>query len=250
MNIGQHGRLRLAMSACVLVTAIVAITLLAWQPPKSRAVAQFSSASQTVERAQAAEQAASLLTTGPGPARPELSGRSGVEPSVDSLEDLQAFARSWSGSTKPQRADPRPAVTKRTTMPPASMLPSRKTAELRPRIPDKIEGTGPLSSDDDALSSMTLEANLITIDATHAPLVLRDVRSSQTPPQVRLEPSHGSSGSDSAWFEPGDSPTPGWMLVHIDLDAATLMSVHGDLVRLHVDPAPANETTAKSRTAN
>jgi hypothetical protein len=94
---------------------------------------------------------------------------------------------------------------------------------------------------------VSLQANLLTVSSTSFPWVLLEVRADQTPPQARLAKSDGAIASEGAWFEPGDSPTSGWMLVRIGADFATVMSSHGHLVQLSVaatssDALPENRT--------
>jgi len=236
-------RVRRPLVAWISVTAIGAVLLLASQRPSSRAARGAPSDSQIADRRRAAEQAASLLTTAPNPVQPDPSIRSGADKPVDSLEDLQAFARSWSKSAQAQRADPLPAqVARHATGTAGSALPANKAPDSRPPIPAQIERAAPPSNISDAFQSMTLQANLILTDSALLPLSLRGVRIAQSPPQARLGHLRGPSDGDGAWFELGDTPTPGWMLVGVDTDSATLMSTHGDLVQLSLDPANAQDT--------
>jgi hypothetical protein len=106
---------------------------------------------------------------------------------------------------------------------------------MRPPIPEQIEDAS-TASGSDPLEEMSLQGNLLTLSPALFPWVLLEVRAEQVPPQARLRLSQSSESatSDGAWFEPGDSPAPGWMLVCIETDSATVMSPRGNLVQLSV----------------
>jgi len=245
-----RGHLRWTLIAWICVAAIGTMLLLASRRLNPRTAADVLVDSQIADRRQAAEQAASLLTTAPAPVQPQPAVRPNTDKPGDSLEDLQAFARSWAKSAQVQREDPRPSQPAQIAAGPTGVLRLGRAHDPRPPIPDQIEQPAPLSSSGDTLQSMTLQANLILMDRALAPLVLQEVRFAQSPPQARLGHDRALSEGDGAWFEPGDTPAPGWMLVRIDADSATLMSAHGDLVQLPLDSANAKEANSHVRGGN
>ncbi|MBV8441194.1 MAG: hypothetical protein JO312_11675, partial [Hyphomicrobiales bacterium] len=102
--------------------------------------------------------------------------------------------------------------------------------EARPPIPERIEDTSNTSGSD-PLQAMMAQATVLMLSAQSLPWVLLEVRTSSEPAQARL----AGASKDGAWFEPGDSPTPGWMLVRVEPDSATLMSQSGEFVQLPLE---------------
>jgi hypothetical protein len=132
---------------------------------------------------------------------------------------------------RPDRAPPHPPAM--ATAPPArdqvAVVPAAPLR--RPPIPDRIEGTSQAGGEVDPLSSMSLQAELIEAAADVAPLSLLELRAQNYPPQARLK-SPADAAPGGAWFEAGDVPAAEWLLVSIDADSVTLMSAHGQRVRL------------------
>jgi len=129
---------------------------------------------------------------------------------------------------------------------PAWRAPARPSeTHPRPPIPDRIERGLPAGAGSDPLQAMNLQADLLEADTASAPLALVGIRADSTPPQARLRSSTGELPGSGAWFEPGDIVAPGWTLVDIDPESATLMSGLGLRVRLR--PSIPNATDAAER---
>jgi len=199
------------------------------------------------DRQKAAEEAARLLSGAQGivDADPTSlatpltqmieSGNVGPQPAT--INELREFARTLSRDVESTREASKGKTVSGTPSHLASIALPNKATNSRAQIPDQIEDAL-TAKDGDSLSQMPLDAHLLTFSPVLFPGELLDVRVDQTPPQARLRRRTGTESVDGAWFEPGDSPTPDWMLVNVQTNAATLMSSRGDLVQLSVVNSP------------
>ena len=258
----SRGSARRALLISILAMAVVIVSLLLWLRPSTRTLPSPTSKSQISEREQAAEQAARLLTSS-APVDSQASAASGHErvssrssvgatptPNPDqmpkTIDELQALARSLSVPANQPREDS--AISTETRPAPARTLSvARAGARVGPRppIPDRIENDS-AASDNDSLQDLSLHANLVTFSPTLFPWELLEIRADQTPPQARLGKGGSATPGESGWFEPGDSPVSGWMLIAIGADFATLMSSRGSLVHLAV-AVPSRGAAARDR---
>jgi hypothetical protein len=243
----SHGRASWTLLIAILTTVIAMVLLLAWPRPSVRNPPTPTPESQIADRERAAEQAARLLTTAPpavdpdrpsqsAPERPKDRSAGGAETppapdrSAKTIQDLQALARSLSIAPQHPHEELDMGAGGRHSH---SIAPIGPKPAPRLPIPDRIEEASS-DSDRDPLQDVSLQANVVTLSPTLFPRELLEVRASQAPPQARIGKGGGAAPSEGAWFEPGDSPVPGWMLVNIGPDYATLMSSHGNLVQLSV----------------
>jgi hypothetical protein len=149
------------------------------------------------------------------------------------MTELRELARSWSAESKsPNVSLEDDAAPRRKTHVSSRASPSN-TINSRARIPDQIE-EAVAAEGTDSLQQMSLQGTLITLSRGHFPGLLLETRVDQTPPQARLSSGNSSTPNDGAWFSSGDSPVPGWTLVHIEADGATVISSLGGLVRLSI----------------
>jgi hypothetical protein len=245
--LASRGRARWALLVSILATSIALVLVLAWPRPVARMAPAPTPDSQIVDRERAAQQAARLLTTAPAvvdtdaASRPESDRPTGGSPAATAptpqadrtakaIEDLRTLARSWSVVPPGPHEE---LTTSTATRRPVPATPVGGKVGPKPPIPDRIEDTSS-ESNRDPLQDVSLQANILTVSPTQFPWELIEIRVSQTPPQARLGKGGGAVASEGAWFEPGDSPVPGWILVGIVSDYATLMSSQGDLVQLPV----------------
>jgi len=244
-GIAAGGRAHWKLLAPVAIAAIALALALAWPQRGAQKFPQATPQPQITERQNAAEQAARLLSSEPLPnplapatanasdlaSNPASSSAAAAKPErpEQSIEELQALARSWVAAshsdTDPAASAPPKAVTDA-----SAMRQLRRAHEVRQPIPERIEDASTADSAD-PLQAMTAQVSVLMLSAESLPWVLLEVRTSPKPPQARL----AADSTDGAWFEPGDSPTPGWMLVRVEQASATLMSDSGEFVQLPLE---------------
>jgi hypothetical protein len=254
------GQARWLVLASILAAAVLTAVALLLARPGARSMPAATSNAQIADRERAAEQAARLLTAPPASvdpdrvAPPEPRPPAGVshgsapasDPTIKTIEELQALARSWSAVPQRARGDSAPPMeTRPASARTPSAAPFTPTARERAAIPDRIENASS-TSDSDPLQGMSLQTTVVTASPTLFPWTLLETRPGQNPPQARLAENGTSIATDGAWFEPGDSPIPGWMLVNVETDFATVMSSHGNLVELPVAGLRGNSMTDRS----
>jgi hypothetical protein len=259
---GSKGFARRALLFTLLFATLGIILISVWvqtnPDPRAKRRPAISEA-RIADRQNAAEQAARLLQTtreSPNSDAPLLStllGNSAEPHSTTSPErsglptatmtELRELARSLSAESKSQNESPGSAAAPRRLTRAFSRASPSNTASSRARIPDQIEEAA-AAQGADPLQQMSLQGDLITLSPGHFPGLLLETRVDQTPPQARLSSGDGTNPSDenSAWFSSGDSPAPGWTLVHIQSDGATVMSSLGGLVRLSIATSSTKNT--------
>jgi len=245
-GIAAGGRAHWKLLAALAIASVVLALALAWPQRGAQEFPQPTPQPQIAERQGAAEQAARLLSSEPSPnplppaaanaSNPAFNPASNPVPAArperpeQSIEELQALARSWIAAS--HSADTGSAVPAPPKAPTdgSAMRPLRRAREARPPIPERIEDTSNTSGSD-PLQAMMAQATVLMLSAQSLPWVLLEVRTSSEPAQARL----AGASKDGAWFEPGDSPTPGWMLVRVEPHSATLMSHSGEFVQLPLE---------------
>jgi len=247
-----RGQIRWMGIIWILAAAVMAVLALVWPRLHQSKLPPPTSTSEIIERQIAAEQAANLLasaqnSTGSEPAhaasettvnplRDPLAEAPISESSIRSAENLQALVRSLSaGQTlqKKELADPEPPI--RTTAHTATSLVASRAPHQRPQIPDLIETSSVIEGNDPLLEA-TLHADLIRITSEFPQLGLLEVRLDQKPPLARFRSADDTVQTESGWLQPGDSPSPSWILISISIDCVTLMSSRGSLVSLSLKP--------------
>lgn len=167
------------------------------------------------------------------------------DPSMSRRRQADLAQFSSANVASPHRTQNEPPASRPPT--PLLSIPTMNKADnLRPKIPEKIEDTSEARGDD-PLQQMPLNANLLTISSTFFPRMLFEIRADQTTPQARLGQGPGIDANNAAWFEPGDTPAPGWMLVSVGTNSATVMSSSGDLVKLLLDTSSSKGTEQHQR---
>jgi F pilus assembly protein of type IV secretion system/type IV secretory system conjugative DNA transfer VirD4/TraG family protein len=253
----SRGRTRWTFLLTILVSAIALASILVW--PRTRlnvptTTPAVTPRAQIVERQLAAEQAARLLSmdhellnvkTTPRrtpPVQADESQLRGVttresEQPTQAIDELQALARSLSTDVGSIHKDHSERAASRSPRRASSVSASNKRSDSLAQIPARIEAASD-ADEGDPLEQMSLHANLLTFNPELFPRMLFEIRANQTPPQARFGQASESESTTGAWFEPGDTPIPGWMLVSVESNTATLMSSHGDFVQLSITLAP------------
>lgn len=126
--------------------------------------------------------------------------------------------------------------------------PAPATAVLRRRIPDAIEGNGSPAPGMDGLAGLAIEGRLRVLDGRQAPFLLLATRigSSGARAQLMRRGLGASPSGTPAWFEPGDSPAPGWRLVNVAAEQILLLTPDGNPLRLNIDAGTAAATANSS----
>jgi hypothetical protein len=245
-----RGSARIVLLIATLIATVCLALIVSWPRRSVPSSAAPTPDPEVAQRQAAAEQAARLLSTvpdmvDPGAALPlalgsqtneshpnPVFGPDRPDQSTQTIEELQALARS---SVTAQGSPERDASALTTTRSPVRVpsLATGKTVAARAPIPEQIESDS-AAPGADPLKEMSLLGSLLTLSPASFPCVLLEVRADQAPPQARLTQGSGTEASAGAWFEPGDSPAPGWMLVSVAADSAMVMSSRGNLVRLSV----------------
>ncbi len=131
-------------------------------------------------------------------------------------------------AARPPLAAPSPGA------PPVAMAPHR-------RIPDAIEGDSPPVPGTDALAGLAIEGRLRVLDGRQAPFRLLATRmgSGSARAQLVRRGAPPAAGGTAAWFEPGDSPAPGWRLVTVAGPEILLLTPDGNPLRLNLEAGAA-----------
>jgi len=251
-----HGRARWLAIFWIAAAAITAVLVLLWPRPHLHRLPTPTPTSEILDRQLAAKQAAALLITARSSPETEVAREASSEtpansaqgaatqalpldPSTKSPEDVRALIQSLTaenGFRGSDSAESEP-LTRTTAQRPKSSALNRAT-DQRPPIPDRIENPS-VAQDKDPLLGATLQADVVGISSDLSPWTLLEVRPNEKPPLARLSGDGGTVQDERAWFQPGDSPSSGWILISVGSDFATLMSTHGNLVRLSVNSKPA-----------
>jgi len=246
-----QGRARWTLLISLLGAAVAVLMVLAWPRPGPHPLPTPTPESQIADRQRAAEEAAELLSPTTHPIdsgensavaqieaanipRSSSTSRPVPEPPSETIKELQALARSWPTPVHPLEESTRRAMPGQAPTRAPIVAGGARAGDPRAPIPDRIEAPSPATSDD-PLQDMALQATLLTLSPALSSWDLLGVRADHGSPQARLG-RRGGAG-DGTWFEPGDSPAPGWMLVGVGADFATLMSSHGNLVHLSIATA-------------
>jgi hypothetical protein len=135
-------------------------------------------------------------------------------------------------------------------------LPSSAAKPAKPRkpagaIPEAIEGSSDQHPAEDALASVSVLASLRTVQADSAPFALLALRDTGGTMQAQLAARAADAGLTvlPGWYGRGDSPAPGWRVLDVTSQEATLMTPAGNVLRLGPRPArdPSSSATAQTR---
>jgi len=258
-GIAASGRVHWGLLAALATAAVALALALAWPQRGMQRPGQPTPQAQIAERQDAAERAARLLSPdplpdplpGPVPPAPTIAASPPTSPVAaakppspeQSIEELQALARSWVAASRfphsAHSADTEPVAPtlSKGAGRGSPARPALRAREARPPIPARLED-GSTAGAGDPLQAMTAQASVRTLSPESLAWVLLEVRTSQDPPQARLANDASTATGKSnggAWFEPGDSPVPGWMLVRVEADSVTVMSRSGEFVRLPLE---------------
>jgi hypothetical protein len=203
----------------------------------------LSAAPQPVRRRQPPLAAPVEITVEPPP---------GPTDGPQQLADLRGFATATAHEApepvparSPGRGSSVPDALASIALPPLGETASGPATARRPPaapIPDSIEGRQAPVRAGDPLAPLTIDATLQTLAAGTAPFELRAIRIDAGPARAKLaarshELARESEGGGH-WYEVGDVPLQGWIVVGIAGDAATLMTPLGNLVKLRLEPPP------------
>lgn len=118
----------------------------------------------------------------------------------------------------------------------------------RRRIPDAIEGGTLTAPGGDGLQSLAIEGRLRVLSGAKAPFRLLATRVGSGTARAQLAPRGATGDATASWFEPGDSPAPGWRVLAIAGPDALLLTPGGSLLRLRL-AAPASDAAADNPSA-